>query len=165
MLTVEQANFFDACRKGDKQQAERLFKSNPEVINAEDVKGFTPLIIAVYNNQPAVVDFLLKSGARADMQDLSGNTALMGVCFRGYQELVVKLLEAGVDVNQRNFQGATALTFAATFGHLDIADMLLKKGADINARDVRGKSPLDHAAIQENWQMVELIQQYLPGNS
>jgi ankyrin repeat protein len=39
--------------------------------------------------------------------------------------------------------------------------MLLKKGADINARDVRGKSPLDHAAIQENWDMVSLIEQYI----
>jgi ankyrin repeat protein len=94
------------------------------------------------------------------MHDQVGNTALMGVCFRGYKEIAAMLLDAGVDIDQRNHQGATALTFAATFGHLEIAEMLLKHGADITARDVRGKSPLDHAAIQENWDMVALIEQY-----
>lgn len=160
----EQSAFFEACRRGDRSKVEELYKGNPALLNIEDVKGFTPLIIAVYNNQPGVVDFLLSKGARADMQDQAGNTALMGVCFRGYKELAEKLIEADVDVNQRNHQGATALTFAATFGHLAIAEMLLKKGADINARDVRGKSPFDHAVIQENDEMVALIQQYVPND-
>jgi ankyrin repeat protein len=160
-MTAEQSGFFDACRRGDLAEAEQMLKANSTLINIEDVKGFTPLIIAVYNNQPAVVDYLLQKGAKLEMHDLSGNTALMGVCFRGYKELAKRLIDAGVDVDQRNHQGATALTFAATFGHLEIAEMLLQKGADINARDVRGKSPLDHAAIQENWEMVKLIESYI----
>lgn len=164
MITKELiANFFDACRRGNNQQAELMLNANADLINARDVKGFSPLIIAVYNNQPAVVDMLLQRGADKELQDEgAGNTALMGVCFRGYKEIAAKLIEAGVDVNQRNNQGANALTFAATFGHLEIAEILLKNGADLFARDVRGKSPLDHAVIQENWEMVKLLEQYLP---
>lgn len=158
----EQAIFFDACRNGRFDEVKNLYTSNPEIINVEDVKGFTPLIIAVYNEQQAVVEFLLEKGALADVQDKTGNTALMGACFKGYRQLATILINAGADVNQRNFQGATALTFAATFGQLEIAEMLLKKGADVFAEDVRGKNPIDHAIIQENPAMVTLMQQYLP---
>ncbi|MGN6618825.1 MAG: ankyrin repeat domain-containing protein [Ilyomonas sp.] len=155
-------DFFEACRRGDKETVERLYEANPEIIHIKDTRGFTPLIIAVYNNEVEVADFLLNKGARAETRDENaGNTALMGVCFKGYKELAEKLIEAGADINQRNNQGATALTFAATFGHLEIAKMLLEKGADVNASDVRGKSPLDHAIIQENEKMIELLQSYL----
>jgi hypothetical protein len=159
-MAADFTDIFDACRKGDKETVETLYNQNPEVIHVEDFKGYTPLIIAVYNNQPSVVEFLLAKGARTEMHDNTGNTALMGVCFRGYKEIVSMLIYAGADINQRNNQGATALTFAATFGNLEIAEMLLERGADIKARDVRGKSPLDHAVIQENDTMITLLQQY-----
>ena len=159
-MEKDRSVIFEACRKGDKDLVETLYTDEPGIINETDPKGYTPLILAVYNNQAEVVKYLLSKGARTEMHDQSGNTALMGVCFRGYKDIVALLLESGVDIDQRNHQGATALTFAATFGHLDIADMLLQRGADINARDVRGKSPLDHAAIQENEEMVKLIKKY-----
>lgn len=154
-------DFFDACRKGDMSTIEKMYDTDPHVIHIADIRGFTPLVLAVYNNQPAAVDFLLSKGADTASQDGSGNTALMGACFRGYREVVTKLLEAGADVNQRNFQGATALTFAATFGHLEIAGILLARGADLHVRDVRGKSSLDHAIIQENIPMIELLEKHL----
>ncbi|MDB5248065.1 MAG: ankyrin repeat protein [Segetibacter sp.] len=159
-MSLEQTGIFEACRQGNVELVEKLYAANPEIINAEDHKGFTPLILAVYNNQPQIVDFLLKKGAKLEPGDMAGNTALMGVCFKGYKEVAEQLLEAGADVNQRNSNGATALTFAATFGHQEIAEMLLKNGADINIPDARGKTPLDHARIQENWNMVDLIEQY-----
>lgn len=151
---------FNACRTGDRATVEQLYSADPGVIEAEDARGYTPLILAVYNNQPAVVDFLLEKGARTEAQDAAGNTALMGACFKGYRALAEKLIAAGADVNQRNGNGAPALTFAATFGHLQIAELLLKNGADTSLRDARGKSPLDHAWIQENDAMVALLEQH-----
>ncbi|MCW3109283.1 MAG: ankyrin repeat protein [Segetibacter sp.] len=159
-MSIDSTEIFDACRKNDKEQVEQIYETNPEAIHATDMKGFTPLILAVYNNSVDVVDFLLQKGAKTDGQDAAGNTALMGVCFKGYKELAQKLVDAGADVNERNSNGATALTFAATFGHLEIAELLLKKGANIHVQDARGKTPLDHARIQENWPMYDLIEKY-----
>jgi uncharacterized protein len=160
MVSAEPAYIFDACRRGDLAQVTQIYESYPDAIHAADSKGFTPLIIAVYNDQPPVVEWLLEKGADTNAQDLSGNTALMGVSFKGYKELADMLLQAGANVNQRNSNGATALTFAATFGHLQIAEMLLKNGADVTLTDARGKTPLDHAWIQENDNMVSLIERY-----
>jgi ankyrin repeat protein len=153
---------FDACRRGDLPAVQQLIASQPDLANATDMKGFTPLILAAYNEQPEIVSFLLTNGADINAQDAAGNTALMGVCFKGYKDIARKLLDAGADVNVRNSNGAPALTFAATFGHLQIAEWLLQKGADISLRDSRGKSPLDHAVIQENEAMIELLQNNSP---
>lgn len=159
MSTVS-TDIFDACRKNDRSAAEALYAHNPNVINAHDAKGFTPLILAVYNNSAEVVDFLLEKGADINAQDAAGNTALMGVCFKGYKVLAKKLIEAGASINQVNVNNANALTFAATFGQIEIASMLLENGADYDQPDARGKTPYNHAIIQENIAMVELIEQY-----
>lgn len=164
-MSVEPTHIFEACRNGNRQLVEEIYAADPESINAEDAKGYTPLILAVYNNQPEVVDFLLQKGAKLETGDGAGNTALMGVCFKGYKDLAKLLIESGADINTRNSNGATALTFAATFGHLEIAEMLLKSGADITIPDARGKTPLDHARLQENWPMYDLIASYAITNS
>ena len=61
MDSKELAFFLDACRRGDIGDVTQLCQLFPNLINAADFKGFTPLIIAVYNNQAAVVDILLQN--------------------------------------------------------------------------------------------------------
>lgn len=160
IMSAITSDIFDACRKNDRTVAEKIYEQDSSVINSTDIKGFTPLILAVYNNSPEVVDFLLENGADVNAQDAAGNTALMGVCFKGYKDLAKKLIGAGADVNQVNVNGANALTFAATFGQLEIARLLLEKGADYDQPDLRGKTPYNHAIIQENIPMIELIEEY-----
>ena len=159
---MNEFEIFDACRRGDLAALQQMVAAHPELVNARDTKGFTPLILAAYNEQPQIVDFLLGNGADIEAQDAAGNTALMGVCFKGYKDIAKKLMESGADVNARNGNGAPALTFAATFGHLQIAEWLLERGADSTLRDSRGNSPLDHAVIQDNEAMIELLQSHLP---
>jgi ankyrin repeat protein len=157
---MDESILFDACRRGNLQEVEKIYTANPDLIHAADFKGFTALIIAAYNDQPELVQFILEKGANPDAQDMAGNTALMGASFKGYTGIVEQLLNAGADVNLRNSNGAPALTFAATFGHLGIAELLLQKGADITLADARGKTPADHARIQENEAMLELLSRY-----
>jgi len=162
MNNPSNVDVFDASRRGDVTALQTAHEADPASVNTRDEKGFTPLILAAYNDQPAVVEFLLQKGADVNAQDRAGNTALMGVCFKGYKEIAKKLIDGGADVNLRNANGAPALTFAATFGQLQIAEWLLRNGAQSNLPDSRGKTSLDHAIIQENEEMIELIQRYLP---
>ena len=81
-MSIDQNEIFDACRQGNVEKIKELYKENPDVINAEDYKGFTPLILATYNEQPNVVDFLLQNGAFIDPPNGTANSALMGVCFK-----------------------------------------------------------------------------------
>ena len=74
---------FDAARTGDITRLRDLIAQDADV-NVQDAKGYTPLIIASYNNQPEAVKALIEAGADVDLPDCGGNTALMGVCFKGY---------------------------------------------------------------------------------
>ena len=161
MTPNQQAFFFDAIRRGDTGDVSKALELLPELIDAPDTKGYTPIIIAAYNEKDEIVSLLLRLGANANSQDLAGNSALMGASFKGYRKIVEILLHHGASVNLLNGQGASALTFAATFGQLEIARLLLEHGANKNVRDQRNKSPLDHARTQENEAMISLLDQGL----
>jgi ankyrin repeat protein len=150
--------FLDACRRGDAGDVTKMCELFPELINEQDSKGFAPLVIAAYNNQPVIVQLLLQHGAFADAADCNGNTALMGAIFKGYPEVADLLLAGGADPDTQNGQGATALTFAATFNRTEMAQRLLEAGADKKIPDKFGKLPIDHARVQGNEALVQLLE-------
>jgi ankyrin repeat protein len=90
--TQAQQSIWNACREGDKTMVESLLKQGVS-IDTQDHKGFTPLILAVYNQQTDLVKYLLEKGANPNIADASGNTALMGASFKGYTEIAQLLLE------------------------------------------------------------------------
>lgn len=126
-------------------------------INAPNEKGYTALILAVYNDHKEAASWLLAHGAAVDAQDLSGNTALMGASFKGNMAMVKLLLAQQADVNMINFNFAAALHFAATFGQDAVARYLLDHGADKNLKDIRGLTAYEHARLQENQKMMEIL--------
>ena len=158
MESKELLFFLDACRRGDEEDVTKMCQLFPELINESDNKGFTPLIIAAYNNQAEVVAILLQNGADSNIGDRNGNTALMGATFKGYDAIAHKLLDNGADPNVQNGQGATALTFAATFHRNQVAQHLLQAGADKSIADTFGKTPLDHARVQDNEALVHILE-------
>jgi len=155
--SVKAQDIFGAARANDTVQIANYIKQGID-INQANPKGFTPFILAVYNNNIDAVKFLLKNGAKTDAQDLSGNTALMGATFKGYVEMTNLLVNEGkANVNQLNSNGATALIFAATFGQVEIIKILLDAGADRSIKDGRGKTAKDHAVMQENETIIKML--------
>ena len=141
---------FDAARLGRTDLVAGLLAAGADV-NARDVRGFTPLILAAYNDHAATVEALLAVKADACLPDRDqGNTAQMGVAFKGYDGLAARLLTAGCDVNARNRAGQTALMMAALFGRTAQIDMLIAAGADRATRDAAGRSAVSVATDQGN---------------
>jgi len=61
MSTIENA-VFDAARTGDRELLTELINKGAD-INARDPRGFTPLIVASYNDQLEATTLLLEAGA------------------------------------------------------------------------------------------------------
>lgn len=155
-------DIFEACRQGKLAIVKAAYAQNPAILDSSNYRGHTPLILAVYNDQPTIVKFLLAHKVNPKAQDKSGNTALMGAVFRGYLPYVQQLIAAGTPVDQKNYNGATALTFAATFGRVEIAKVLLKNGANPLLPDARNQSPVDYAKNQNNTALMVLLNKFLP---
>ena len=150
---VTAQDLFSASRSNNTTEIEQLIADGNDVNEANE-RGFTPLILAVYNNNKEAAKV-----ANPNVQVKSGNTALMGVSFRGFSEIATLLIENKTDINQVNFSGASALIFAATFGQNEIAKQLITNGADLTLSDSRGKMAKDHAIMQDNKEMITLLSQ------
>ncbi|WP_306350562.1 ankyrin repeat domain-containing protein [Flavobacterium sp. '19STA2R22 D10 B1'] len=152
-----QEEFFNAIRSGNLVQLEKSAKEDPKLVETMTPNGFTPLIIAAYNNQVDVVALLIRLGANTDAQDHSGNTALIGACFKGYIDIIKLLIENGSNPNLTNYTQSSALIFAATYGHLEIVQYLLNHKANASHKDGKGQTALDYAHLQENKAIVTLL--------
>ncbi len=49
----------DACRSGDLENIKRIIAEDASLLNRGDDKGFSPLTLAVYNDQQEVTKYLL----------------------------------------------------------------------------------------------------------
>lgn len=79
-------DIFDAARQNDTTQLQALLQQGIH-IDTVDASGYTPLIIAVYNDNKEATQMLIAKGAQVDAKDKSGNTALMGAIFKGQKKL------------------------------------------------------------------------------
>lgn len=115
-------------------------------VDAENLAGQTPLLIAAMRGLFSMMCLLLRNGADKDVADMHGYTALMASSSRGDLRGVTYLLEACAQVNKMTSKGRTALYMAAETGHFKALRCLLAARADPDVRDQHGCTALFLAA-------------------
>ena len=141
--------WFDAARAGRVDILGALHDAHYP-LDAKTHAGYTALILAAYDEQPAALDYLLQAGADPCVGDRNGNTALMGALYKGELAIARRLLKTRCPIDQTNNAGETALAFAALFGRLEILPDLVARGADPDHIDARGHTSLVIAHQQGN---------------
>lgn len=137
-----------ACERGCSGLVERLLAqdANPHLKDS-DVKGNTPLMIAVANGHAAAAEILLsqeRQVAALDVQSTGVERSVMMICCdKGQAALVAKLLALRAKVGLRDTYGKTALILALEKGHEAVAGMILQPTAQAGALDVQGSGMMD----------------------
>ena len=146
------------------RRIQAMIKDSPDLINARDHTGLTPLHLATRNGQVVVAKFLIASRADVNARNSgsagAGDTPLHLAAARGYKSLVELLLAHGADVNANETQGGngnTPLHLAAEKGFRSVIEVLLANKADINARNSTGETPLHHAVGRGFKAIAELL--------
>jgi ankyrin repeat protein len=166
-------NFFEAIKHGDLEEVKRRLAQDPGLIHTKE-DGLSPVIIAVYHQEPALADFLAEKTVNLTIFEAAatgkthqvvrilardhllvnawaedGFQPLGLACFFGHLDTAKYLVKAGAAINNpsNNPPSATPLQSAAAAGHRKIALLLLDHGADPNVREQGGFTPL-HAAAQ-----------------
>ena len=100
--------------------------------NAEKEDGATPLHWAAWiNENPAVIEALLKAGAKVNAEDENGWTPLQIAASSNKNPAIVEaLLKAGAKVNAKNDDGWTPLRAAEFNKNPAVAEALRKAGAE-----------------------------------
>jgi len=134
-----------AATVGDLDGVRRALASGAPIDSIEETHGNTALMLAAYNNQLSVVEWLLASGATVDARCYDSNTALMKAAWSGATACVDRLVAGGADVNAVEKDAMTSLMIAAFHGHLDVVKVLVLAGADVTRTDSDGYTALRNA--------------------
>ena len=110
-----------------------LAENSPDLLNAKDHGGFTPLHNAAGRGEMAVAKFLLANGADISSRDSQGFTPLHNAARSDQKPMMDLLLSHHAEVNAKSSGGMTPLHLAASKGFLSVTETLLANGADPNA--------------------------------
>ncbi|MGD8536462.1 MAG: ankyrin repeat domain-containing protein [Candidatus Aminicenantes bacterium] len=130
------------AQKGDLEGVKTLIEQNPELVNAKDENGRTPLHWACRGVYIEVVRFLVDKGADVNAEDSNKVVPLHSLAVRNSAEAIELLLARGADVDAKDYGANTALHHAAVNNAKDAVALLVKKGADIESRDNYRRTPL-----------------------
>ncbi|MCX6773787.1 MAG: ankyrin repeat domain-containing protein, partial [Candidatus Micrarchaeota archaeon] len=112
-------------------------------INAIDIEGKTPLMLALENSNNEVAGLILRYDADVKIKDKAGKTALVHAIKNcNGVSIIAAILEKGADANAADNCGRTPMMWASDPW---CAAALMASGAEMNARDADGRSVLGHA--------------------
>ena len=173
----------EAARIGDVERIKFLFKHSPDLIDATDEKGLTPLHVAVANRQTNAAQVLLLLGAKVNAAADSGQTALHVAVRKNDLGMARLLLAQRASPNVRDKLDNTPLILAVQSANSDALDepglpsktlamtnwgglliqqlemvnALLAHQAEVNVRNRAGSTPLGEAARVGNKPVVAVL--------
>jgi ankyrin repeat protein len=127
----------------------------------ENINPPSPLCVAAYSNQEAMVAWLLSQGVDPDTLGEQGLSPLVLAGVFGHLGIAQLLVRGGADIEGCSEKGWTPFAAAVNNGHEKVASYLLEQGAALlPARDTEpGLNPLVRAAREGHTRLVVLILQ------
>ena len=113
-----------SCKKNKRKVLPKIFN-----IEAQDVFGYTALMLAASFEDVDIVRALCDEGANIEARDKSGNTPLIRATYCGKTDTVRALSAAGANIEVKNKYGKTALFYAKERNHTEIIKILEAAGA------------------------------------
>ncbi|GEM_PF-6784392 len=126
-------------------------------VDAVQIAGITPLMIAVLRNNLELVKCLVAVKADVNKAMPAGETALSGAIENGHFEIMVYLIvsQASIDARVDDF---TLLMIASEAGYLDIVTYLIdEKNADVNDTTSDNFTALHYAARNGHLNIVRFL--------
>ncbi len=138
---------FESAANGRASEVDELVKAGAE-LEARDVNGRTPLIVAAFRRDTAVARALLEAGANPNALDFQSYDALTIAAVADDAAMVKLLLGAGANPRAiTSPYSGTALIAAAHLGHAPVVELLLSARAPVNHVNNLGWTALTEAIV------------------
>ncbi len=132
-----------AAELGEDELTDQLLAAGYDP-NAVDLDGWSPLLVALAEDNPSQAQKLIAAGAQGEAANEQGQTPLMWACYRGRTELVKSLLTKGARRDALDKQGHNAYDYLDGAAHKDLQKLLRDLKFSASAA-----GPLDEGARRE----------------
>jgi len=152
-------DLFTGCVAGLTPYVLRQIDSNPDLLDAHNNDGWTPLHLAAFFGHLDLTKELLERGAFTESRSTNAmrNTPLHAATAGRQIEVMRLLLERGADARAKQEGGWTALHAAAQNGDREMVELLIAYGADLNERADNLQCPLDLALLKGHKEVAALL--------
>ena len=118
---------FTACENGSNVELNRLLQI-PKIVNIQNDNGWTPLMVAIYNNQKEIVKTLLLNDADLSICNFNGTTPLMYAksAYAKHQDLEILnlLLNFDLDIYQKDYSGKNVLDYCFEKNEIEVLKII-----------------------------------------
>lgn len=145
-FTALQAAIEELEARGSIEALRLLLDHGAEVDGWDEGRDATPLLMAIFREQPEAVELLLAAGADPNVRGAEGDSPLRWCAAKDDLPLAKRLLEhgAGKTIDEVGGErGMTALGLACSNLSLPMVELLLEAGANPDAIDESLRSPLE----------------------
>jgi len=128
---------FEACVSGNHSVVGNILDDLPDLLESRTLQGWTPLIVAAFNQRLTIVDILLARGANPNASGNRGTTVLMFAktallnCKDPDYTILEHLIEAGADPTRHDSLGKRILDYVEAEGDVVLADWLRERETSI----------------------------------
>jgi ankyrin repeat protein/Tol biopolymer transport system component len=152
------AEIFDTLRKGNIQAVKALVEKTPQLVDARDREGMTPLHHAAMGGDTELINYLIEKGAGLELQDAHHKTPLHLAAVNDRKGAVAALLQRRAALETRDDYGRTALILCARErGQAATGRILIEAGADVSAADKFGDNALSLSVWRGKAEFVDLL--------
>lgn len=138
-----------------------LIHHDPELhLQNKGPRGYYPLHLAACNDNPQILEALLKAGHHVNLQDEASHTPLFYLLIgqRTHSNtygLVQLLLSHGADATLLTQDKWSILHYAALYSSPEVISLLVQHGAPLHVKNKNGNTPLELAQKYGNTNTIE----------
>ncbi len=147
---------FEIARKGRLEDITTLHRNFKDSINAVNNSGYSVLILACYNNNKEVAEYLIENVKNINYASELG-TALTATIFKNNVLLSEKLLKKGANPNITDKTGITPLMYAVQFQNINTVELLLNYNADKSLKNNQNKTAFEIAIETQNQEIINKL--------
>ena len=151
------AQLSSAIRANDTPRVRQLLAAGVSPNVSVEGGGWTPLMMAVMQDNGEITDILLDNKADVYARNNALQTPLHLAARWGKEKAMASLIRRGLSMELRDELGWTPLMWAAMRGKAGVAEQLLKAGARPNPVDSDGNTALILAAWRGHAAVVSLL--------
>jgi len=149
IFAKEKESFSHLVTHGKYKDIEKAIKKGAN-LDERTTFGLTPLMMALKNQDPKVVELIISSGADVNAETFQGWTTLFYAVEFSTDDIVPiieVLVKSGANLEHKLSSGQTPLSYASEINrNINIHRKLIELGADIESKNVIGITPIFYAA-------------------